>query len=190
MNLWRKIKQCCFCLVRFNFFCNFFFFYFSMLEQLLKVLRRRNQNRWSLKCADSRCCSALNIPVVWQWRWWWATSNWLSLSTPQKHWFLSPVTLKDPELFHHLPYPPSLNANQEAHVDVLFAQGSKQNPTDRWIFTENVRQTHWREASSLSLLSVCLSDRPPYHDCTPRDCSERLPFWWTSSFFLSGLTFH
>lgn len=101
----------------------------------------------------------------------------LTLSTPQKHWFLSPVTLKDPELFHHLPYPPSLNANQEAHVDVLFTQGNKQNPTDRWIFTANVRQTHWREASSLSLLSVCLSDRPPYHDCTPRDCSERLPFW-------------
>lgn len=24
----------------------------------------------------------------------------------------------------------------------------------------------------------------------PRDCSERLPFWWTSNFFLSGLTFH
>lgn len=24
----------------------------------------------------------------------------------------------------------------------------------------------------------------------PRDCSERLPLWWTSNFFLSGLTFH
>lgn len=34
-----------------------------------------------------------------------------------------------------------------------------------------------------SVSFICSSDRPSYHDCTPRDCSERLPFWWTSSFF-------
>lgn len=42
---------------------------------------------------------------------------------------------------------------------------------------------------SLSLLSVCLSDRPPYHNCTPRDCSE-ITFLVNLIFFLSGLTFH
>lgn len=56
---------------------------------------------------------------------------------------------------------------------------SRREPTDQRIYSTVRQKTSSREASGPSLYpSVRLTDRPPYyHNCTPRDCSERLPFF-------------
>lgn len=91
------------------------------------------------------------------------------------------MTLKDPdsptELSSRLPLLPAWTP-AEARVDVL-SQGLADLQSCP---SENLRERE-HPVCLFICLSVCLTDRPPYHNCTPRDCSERLPFWWTSSFF-------
>ncbi len=151
-----------------------------MLEQQCpaKVLRRKTKTD-EVKCGLASC-SALNIPVVWQWRWWWAKSNWLSLSLFPERWFYPPWLSRTQTAYKLLSHLPS---SQPEHQPRLAWKYSRRETTDQRTY-RTVRETYPREASGLSLyLSVCLIDWPPYHNCTPRDCSERLPFWWTSSFF-------
>lgn len=159
-----------------------------MLEQQCpaKVLTTQNQNRWSwsvdsrlaqhwtfLLCdnddeqraTDSRCLYSRNAGF-----------------TPRTLVF-TPHDFQGPrQPTNCLATSPSYPAwtPTEACMDVL-SQGNRQ---DQRILQYCPSKTYQREASGLSLyLSVCLIEQPPYHNCTPRDCSERLPFWWTSSFF-------
>ena len=125
-----------------------------------------------LKCGLASC-SALNIPVVWQWRRWWRWwAKTLSLSPPWALVSPPPWLSRTQTALRTVEPPPLLPARTP------------------WTYSKNRAADlqycpwNWREKLSL-YLSVCVSVcRPPYHNCTPRDCSERLPFWWTSSFFL------
>lgn len=146
---------------------------------------------------DSRCCSALNIPVVWQWRWWWwwwAKSNWLSLSlslnspsagfTPphDSQGPRQPIrTVKPPP---PSPPPPGLNANRGSCGRIL--AGNQQTSG----FYRTVRQ-NLPERSIQSVSFICLS---VWSTTLPRLHSQRLQweitFLVNLIFFLSGLTFH
>lgn len=151
-----------------------------MLEQPCpaKVLRRKTKTD-EVKCGLSFVAQHWTLlRAVKMMMWWWAKSNWLSLSQLLKSWFLSPMTLKDPNSLQTVKPPPLLPAwmPTEARVDA-FSQGNNRPEDLQYCLSNLLKRSIW----SVSL--ICLSDWPPNHNCTPRDCSERLPFWWTSSFF-------
>lgn len=140
------------------------------------------------KTDEVKSCSALNIPIVWQWRWW-AKSNWLSLSlypqTLPERCFLPPKWLSRTQTACLATSPPPcLNAIWGSCGCTL--TGNQQTSG----FTVLSDKTYSRDASGLSHCPSVRSIDHPTTIALPRDCSERLPFWWTSSFFLSGLTFH
>lgn len=119
-----------------------------MLEQQCpaKVLRRKTKTD-EVKCGLASC-SALNIPVVWQWRWWWAKSNRLSL-LPER-WFY-PHDSQGPrqpnELFSHLP-----SSQPECQQRLAWTYSGREL-TDQRIYS-TVRQTREKH---LVCVFVCLS---------------------------------
>lgn len=111
-------------------------------------------------------------------------SNGLSLYYPNAVFFVTPRDSQGPrqpkKLFSHLPLPPfPPQGPKRQPMGGLAWTYSRREPTDQRIYSTVRQKTSSREASGPSLyLSVRLTDRPPYyHNCTPRDCSERLPFF-------------
>lgn len=149
-----------------------------MLEQQCpaKVLRRKTKTN-EVKCGLVSC-SALNIHVVWQWRWW-AKSKWLSLSRSllPERCFCPPWLSRTQTACLATSPPPSLNANWGSCGCTL--AGNQQTSG----FTVLSVKTYSREASGPSHCPSVWSIDHPTTIALPRDCSERLPFWWTSSFF-------
>lgn len=86
--------------------------------------------------------------------WWWAKSNWLSLSLSQllKSWFLSPMTFKDPNSLQTVKPPPLLPAwmPTEAHVDA-FSQATNRPEDLQYCLSNLLKRSVW---------SVCLIDHP------------------------------
>ena len=94
------------------------------------------------------------------------------------------MTLKDPDSLRNCSATsPSLfflpRPRTPTDVGGLAWTYSRREPTDQRIYSTVRQKTSSREASGPPLYpSVRLTDRPPYyHNCTPRDCSERLPFF-------------
>lgn len=140
-----------------------------MLEQ--RCPAKRSVTQKTPKTDEVKCglasCSALNIPVVWQWRWWWAKSNWLSLYSTNTGF--NPHDFQGPRQPNCLAtsLPPSLNANPR-----LVRTHSRREPTDQRIY-RTVERSIW----SVSL-SVCPSDRST---TLPQLHSQRLQ--WEITFF-------
>lgn len=135
----KKIKQCCFCWFG---FCNFLVSQCSNNSVLLDA--KPKQMKWSVDC-----CSALNIPVVRQWRR--RRANSLSFS----------LSLWTPLVFFN---PPRLSRTQTAYVNCLAASPSSLPPSPAnnrgsrgRIFSQGNQQT-----SGFTVLSV----KPP-----PREAS-------------------
>lgn len=154
-----------------------------MLEQQCpaKVLRRKTKTN-EVKCGLVSC-SALNIHVVWQWRWQ-AKSNGLSLSlslalfTPRMLFLTPPPWISRTQTAClATPYNPSPNAIWGSCGCTL--AGNQQTSG----FPVLSVRTYSREASGPSHCPSVWSIDYRTTIALPRDCSERLPFWWTSSFF-------
>lgn len=169
-----------------------------------KSVTTQKPKQMKSKCADSRCCSALNIPVVWQWRWWWwwAKSNWLSLSLsfstpPKKTLVFNPHDSQGPrqpnKLFRHLPSSQPERQPRGSCGRIIRA-GKKKNKQKTNQQTGGFLQqcpSNPLERSVWSVSFVCLS---VWSTTLPRLHSQRLQweitFLVNLIFFLSGLTFH
>lgn len=129
-----------------------------MLEQQCpaKVLRRKTKT-YEVKCGLASC-SALNIPVVWQWRWW-AKSNWLSLSLLPKRRFYPPWLSRTQTAYTNClatSPPPSLNANWGSRGRTL--AGNQQTSGFTVLCVKRTREKHL--VCLFNCLSVWSIDHP------------------------------
>lgn len=175
-----------------------------MLEQRCPVKKKKKSiTTQKTKTDEVTCglfyvsCSALNIPVVWQWRWW-AKRATDSLSTTRTLFFLlPPVTLKDPDSLR--------NCSATSHFPLFPPKAPNAN---RWGDSRGRTLAGNQQTSGFTVLSVrkpplekrpvrlfiCLSVWPIDHPITtialPEIAVRDYLFLVNLIFFLSGLTFH